>query len=62
MLVNLRAGVDVGAWRLSAFANNVTNETALVAQNRPIPKGRNFVYQEASFRPLTIGLQAAFHY
>jgi outer membrane receptor protein involved in Fe transport len=61
-LVNLRAGVDLGAWKLAAFANNLTNETALVAQNRPIPRGRNFVYQEATFRPLTIGLQAAFRY
>lgn len=61
-LVNLRGGVDFGSWSLTAFANNVTNETALVAQNRPNPRSRNMIMQEATFRPLTIGLQFALRY
>jgi iron complex outermembrane receptor protein len=59
--LNLRAGVIVDDWDLSAFVTNALNGTAIIGDVRQ-EANHNFVNLDVGQTPRTIGVQAVFHY
>jgi iron complex outermembrane receptor protein len=58
--LSMRAGMYLSGWELSVFGNNLTREEAPLAISHDIPGARP--YYLSSYRPLTFGLTAAYHF
>src|ERR1700722_11299043 len=58
--LSMRAGMYVGGWELSLFGNNLTKEEAPLAISHDIPGSEPYYLQ--SFRPLTFGVTASYHF
>jgi iron complex outermembrane recepter protein len=59
-LLSMRLGMDVGAWELSVYGNNVTNEESPLAISHDIPG--SLPYYLSSYRPPTVGVTAVLRY
>ena len=58
--LSMRAGVYLSGWELSVFGNNLTKEEAPLAISHDIPGSGP--YYLSSYRPLTFGFTAAYHF
>jgi iron complex outermembrane receptor protein len=58
--LSMRAGMTLGGWEVSVFGNNLTREESPLAISHDIPGAGP--YYLSSYRPLTFGLTAAFHF
>jgi len=58
--LSMRAGVYLGGWEVSVFGNNLTNEVSPYAIAHDIPGVLPFY--ESSYRPLTVGVTAAYRF
>jgi iron complex outermembrane recepter protein len=58
--LSMRLGTYVHGWELSVFGNNLTNQSAPLAISHDIP-GADPLYL-TSYRPLTVGVTAAFRF
>jgi iron complex outermembrane recepter protein len=70
IFTSLRAGLDIGAWSVSAFVDNLTNSHAVTDYDWTIcpaptlcqPSAGARLEREFTFRPRTIGVTAIFHH
>ncbi len=59
---SVRAGMEFGAWSVSAFVDNLTNSHPLIDYNYSINDGLgdSRLRRDYSFRPRTVGITAIF--
>jgi outer membrane receptor protein involved in Fe transport len=58
--LSMRVGMYLGGWELSVFGNNLTKEESPIAISHDIPGSEP--YYLTSYRPLTFGVTAAYHF
>jgi len=59
-LLSTRVGIYLGGVELSVFGNNLTNNSAPLAISHDIPGSEPYYLQ--TYRPLTVGVTAAYHF
>ena len=58
--LSMRAGMYLRGWEVSVFGNNLTREESPLAISHDIPGSEPYYLQ--SYRPLTFGVTAAYHF
>jgi outer membrane receptor protein involved in Fe transport len=58
--LSLRAGIYIGGWEVSIYGNNLTNEQTPLSVAHDIPGSP--LYYESSYRPMTFGSTASYHF